>query len=65
LNNQQLTILVADDDRTTRSVLASLLQNEGYRVVQADSGDTCLAKGRETLIDAFLVDIRMPGMGGP
>ena len=64
MNNQQLTILVADDDRTTRSVLTSLLQDEGYRVVQADNGDTCLALAGENSIDAFLVDISMPGMGG-
>lgn len=62
--NKNYTILVADDDRTTRTVLASLLQKEGFRVELADCGDTCLRLARDHAIDAFLVDIRMPGLGG-
>lgn len=64
MSTNNATILVADDDRTTRTVLASLLQNEGFRVELADSGEQCLAVATEQHVDAFLVDIRMPGLGG-
>jgi len=64
LHNNNATILVADDDRTTRTVLASLLQNEGFQIELAESGDKCLSIAQEREIDAFLIDIRMPGLGG-
>ncbi|MDZ7737265.1 MAG: adenylate/guanylate cyclase domain-containing protein [Gammaproteobacteria bacterium] len=64
MHNSNLTVLVADDDRTTRTVLASLLQKEGFRVELADRGEKCLFIAMEQQIDAFLIDIRMPGLGG-
>lgn len=64
MQDQSCTVLVADDDRTTRSVLASLLENQGFHVELADSGEKCLLLALEKNIDAFLVDIRMPGLGG-
>lgn len=64
MQNKKYTILVADDDRTTRTVLDNLLQREGFRVELADCGETCLNLARDNSIDAFLVDIRMPGLGG-
>lgn len=64
MQNDKYTILVADDDRTTRNVLASLLENDGFNVELADRGEKCLFLALEKDIDAFLVDIRMPGLGG-
>lgn len=58
------TILVADDDLTTRLLLSNLLENDGYRVVLAERGEKCLFLALEKDIDAFLIDIRMPGLSG-
>ncbi|MDX1519694.1 MAG: adenylate/guanylate cyclase domain-containing response regulator [Gammaproteobacteria bacterium] len=58
------TILLADDDRTTRMVLAKMLEEEGYRVDQADRGEKCLFMALEKTYDAFLVDVNMPSLGG-
>ena len=58
------TILVADDDRTTRTLVAQMLRNEGYRVEQADCGEACLVTSLERNVDGFLVDVKMPGLGG-
>ena len=58
------TILVADDDATTRTVLTKMLEKDGYRVVSADRGEKCLFLALEKHIDSFLIDIRMPGLSG-
>jgi adenylate cyclase len=60
----QMTVLVADDDATTRTVLSRMLENAGYRVITADRGEKCLFLAMEKKIDAFLVDISMPGLSG-
>lgn len=58
------TVLVADDDATVRAVLSKILENAGYRVLTADRGEKCLFLALEKKIDAFLVDINMPGLNG-
>lgn len=58
------TVLVADDDATTRAVLSKMLEFSGYRVITADRGEKCLFLALEKKIDAFLIDINMPGLSG-
>ncbi len=58
------TILVADDDRTVRAVLARILEADGFKVVQAERGEKCLFLSMEKKIDGFLVDLNMPGLDG-
>ncbi len=60
----QKHILLADDDRTTRNVIAKILEDEGYRVDQADRGEKCLFMALEKNYHAFFVDINMPSLGG-
>jgi two-component system, NtrC family, response regulator AtoC len=58
------TILVADDDPVIRGNLRLLLQEEGYRVLEASDGlqvEKLLADGSVSLL---LLDLRMPGRGG-
>jgi adenylate cyclase len=64
VNKTMSTVLVADDDSTTRSVLSKILENNGYKVLLADRGEKCLFLALEKNIDAFLVDINMPGLSG-
>ena len=57
-------ILVVDDDPGSRDVAARLLEREGYRTRQADSGEECLRIVGEGGIDLILLDVMMPGMDG-
>ena len=65
-------MLLAEDDPAFRRLIASVLADEGYEVVEAADGlallahiETTLAARREPA-DSFLVvaDIRMPGLTG-
>jgi CheY-like chemotaxis protein len=59
------TILVVEDDRDTRALVADLLREEGYQVATAENGRLALDRLRQgerpTLI---LLDLRMPVLDG-
>ena len=58
------TVLVADDERTVRSILARVLELQGYRVIAAQGGAEALALANQHECDAFLVDLYMPEIDG-
>lgn len=59
------TILVADDDTYSRIVAKSYLERCGALVVEAESGEAVLARLADGgAIDAIVIDMNMPGMGG-
>ncbi|MGB1883829.1 MAG: response regulator, partial [Gammaproteobacteria bacterium] len=58
------TIVIADDDRTVRNVLARVLEISGYETVPVESGEACLTEAHNRHVDAFVVDVYMPGMDG-
>ena len=60
------TVLVVEDDSSVRSLVRSILQKHGYRVLEADCADTCLAllKHHDGPLDLLLSDVVMPGMSG-
>jgi CheY-like chemotaxis protein len=57
-------ILVADDDRTTRFAIVSMLKNSGYNVTEAKDGAEALDKLRKSNFDLVFVDIWMPKVTG-
>jgi len=57
-------ILVVDDDPKIRTVVRRGLAYEGYRVVEAASGEEGLEKAREHLPDLVVLDVMMPGIDG-
>lgn len=57
-------ILVIDDSPTEVHVLQTLLEKNGYEVVVANSGEEGIVVAKETLPDAILMDVVMPGMNG-
>ena len=60
----QGTILVVDDDSSTRRALRVTLSGMGFTVVEAARGEEALSLVRVTRFDAVLLDVDMPGMGG-
>jgi CheY-like chemotaxis protein len=61
------TVLVVEDDESVREIAVSLLGEEGYRVIEAESGPDGLAAFNEhPEIDMVFSDVVMPGgMTGP
>jgi DNA-binding NtrC family response regulator len=57
-------ILVVDDDSATLEVCAEALKRAGYDPLTADSGPDAAAILRAEVVDALVVDLRMPNMGG-
>src|SRR5215831_6454193 len=58
------TVLVVDDDPTVLSLLAKILEKEGYRVISARNGVEALALAREHRPQAITLDVLMPRMDG-
>ncbi len=60
----QPIILIADNDKISRDNLAILLENEGYRVVTASNGESCLAACQRESPQLVILDAIMPRMNG-
>jgi len=60
----KLKVLVAEDDAGIRSVLADVLESEGYDVIPAGDGRGALEAYRAHAPDAVLLDIMMPELSG-
>lgn len=58
-------VLVVDDDMAVREILARLLRNQGYRVVEAPGTDAALDCLRNTgPVPLVMSDLHMPGRDG-
>jgi DNA-binding response OmpR family regulator len=57
-------ILVVDDQKDNVFVLEDRLKREGYEVLKAYDGQTCIDIAEELLPDIILLDVMMPGMSG-
>ena len=57
-------ILVVDDDPKIRAVVRRGLAYEGYRIVEAATGEEGLEKAREHLPDLVVLDVMLPGIDG-
>ncbi|MCW4002386.1 MAG: response regulator [Candidatus Bathyarchaeota archaeon] len=57
-------ILIVDDDDTIRKTLKAILEDEGYTVDLAATGQEAIQKTEENPYDIALLDIRLPDMEG-
>jgi twitching motility two-component system response regulator PilH len=58
------TVLVVDDSAVDRTRLQQILQDVGYRVLLAESGQQALALARSEQPDLILMDVAMPELDG-
>jgi len=57
-------ILVVDDERSMRELLAIVLRREGYEVMLAENGRAAIEVLEREPIDLLISDIKMPDMSG-
>jgi two-component system response regulator PilR (NtrC family) len=57
-------ILVVDDERSMRELLAIVLRREGYEVLLAESGRAAVDTLEREPIDLLISDIKMPDLSG-
>jgi len=58
------TVLVVDDDRDLLSLVALVLEDEGYKVLTATDGRDALQMVQRSMPDLILLDMKMPVMNG-
>src|ERR1051326_4803278 len=57
-------ILVVDDERSMRELLAIVLRREGYDVMLAENGKSAIATLEKEPVDILISDIKMPDISG-
>jgi len=57
-------VLVVDDEPINVKIIASCLENEGYKVFKAHDGIDALRIARESKPDLIILDVMMPGLDG-
>jgi DNA-binding NtrC family response regulator len=61
---KQARILIIDDDENVRRSISAVLQEKGYLVDTAESGQAAITKSEATPYNLALVDIRLSDMNG-
>ena len=62
--DKQARILIVDDDENIRNTMKAILEDEGYIVDLAASGNEAILKTEKTTYNIALLDIRLPDMEG-
>ncbi len=57
-------ILVVEDDENLRLPLVDNLEDEGFEVAQADTGEQAIETVKQGAFDVIVLDIMLPGMSG-
>jgi len=57
-------ILIVDDDETIRTTMKAILEDEGYMVDLASTGEEAIQLTMKTTYNIALLDIRLPDMEG-
>ncbi|MDX2121290.1 MAG: response regulator [Gemmatimonadota bacterium] len=64
LADAPISVLVVDDEEPIRNALKKFLNQQGYDVLTAPSGDEALRILQRQKISVVLLDVRMPGKSG-
>ena len=58
------SIMIVDDDEYIREAVITVMKKEGYKVVGAEDGKTCLGLLNKQKFDLLILDVIMPKMSG-
>ena len=64
LGQRTNSVLVVDDEEPLRKTLSAALEQEGFSVLCAESGEQALERVEQQHVDLILLDILMPGFSG-
>ena len=64
MDTKQYTILIVDDEENIRWLYKEELEEEGYGIAAAASGEEALQMVPEIKPDLVVMDIKMPGISG-
>ncbi len=59
-----ISVLVVDDEESTRELIAYLLETNGFEVALAENGERALALAAERRPDLITLDVMMPDLSG-
>lgn len=62
--NGKKKILIIEDDKFLRELIARKLEEVGYGIIQAMDGEKGLEKLEEEKVDVVLLDLVLPGIDG-
>ena len=60
----QETVLIVEDEKDIRDLLAYAFKREGFAVLETGEGNTALELARAKLPDIILLDLMLPGLDG-
>ncbi|MBA4143272.1 MAG: response regulator [Nitrosospira sp.] len=63
-NRENLNILIVDDNKDSREIMALLLSTMGHRVLQAPDALSAIDTAKRHPLDAVISDIGLPGLDG-
>lgn len=58
------TVLIVDDEEKIRTLLAKIIQLEGFQTLQAADGKAALHKLASAAVDVVVCDVKLPDIGG-
>lgn len=61
---QNEKILIIEDDEQIRNFMCYALKNEGFQILQSETGEQALAVTQKEQIEMLLLDLGLPGMDG-
>ena len=61
---KRFTVLVVDDSLTSRAMVASVLDQAGYRTITAFDGENAFGLLQQNEIDLIVSDVEMPNLTG-
>ena len=64
MTDKKVHLLFVEDEAALREATAERLEERGFRVVQADSGETALEHLADFAYDVIVTDLRLPGIDG-
>lgn len=64
MNSKAKSILIVEDSPSVRAMLADMLENEGYSVVEAVDGHEAFKMVEHLKFDLIITDLSMPVMDG-